>query len=98
MRRALAWLAFEDRKLDVLKYVLNDGQDDYDPFHNGQFHDMAEAVDHEKEPELHSIIHRSVWMGHVKKRQEHALKVRQRFGDAKVGAHESAASDFDDLW
>lgn len=62
MRRALAHLALKDRKLDVLKYVLNDGQREYEAPFATAFLDQAMAIDRAREPELYDIIHQSRWM------------------------------------
>lgn len=61
MRRALAHLALQDRRLDVLEYVLNDGQIRYDPPITSSFEDKVAMIDRASEPELADIIARSTW-------------------------------------
>ena len=63
MRRALALLALQDRKLDILSYILADGQTTYDPPGCTTFHDRALRAGGypDMDEELRQVIWDSPW-------------------------------------
>lgn len=91
MRKSLALLALRDRKLEMLRYIVNDGQERYDPLTAHTFTDMANSVNKAREPELFKIIQQSRWKRIQTRRGREA---EYRKGE-ECGAPPGAAKIFD---
>lgn len=61
MQRLLTLLALRDRKIDMLRFLMHDGQANLDPSPTRFFTDMANDVDKASEPEVYEIIEQSKW-------------------------------------
>lgn len=60
----LAYLAFQDRKLEMLRLITSYNHRDYSIIPSRAFKDMANVIDRNAGPEILDIIRKSCWRLH----------------------------------